>query len=253
MTLHLNANGSLTKNQKDRANELEINHMDYRIVVLQNVSNHYKSLIEKEPAYGEIFSTNPYIIIGHGPGWEEQAIKVKGTKIPIISTDICTVPLLEMGIIPDYIVTFEEAVKRINDKLFPYDKIMEHDIKVVGSKITRQWLADDLFRKKMSLERFTDYKDCSNVGLFGSLYAKKVLKADKIILIGMNCWNDNIKIKDIRWNHINYIPPFLNWYTDWRTFFRESPGLVVNCSQGGILYVDGVFRFDFAHLDVVNE
>ena len=33
ITIHLNANGSLTKHQKDKANELGINHMDYWIAM----------------------------------------------------------------------------------------------------------------------------------------------------------------------------------------------------------------------------
>jgi len=249
MTVHLNADGALTGRQKDRANELGIAHMDYRIVVLQNVSDTYKSIINLDQKEVIIQANNPYIVVGFGPNWEDQARKLRGTKIPIIATDVTSTPLIKMGIIPKFIVTFEEAEKRINNKLFDYNYIRKYNIKVVGSKLTRQWLPDDLLRHKMEFERYDTYDECSNVGYFGTIYAKNVLNADKVILIGMDCWNDDIDVKNIHWDNPTLFPPYLNWYVEWRGLLEKSPkGFLVNCTQGGILYVDGMVRADFNRL-----
>jgi len=254
MTLHLNANGSLTQNQKDEATRLAINHMDYRLHVLKQINDHYEKIINETNDIVTITSSNPYIVIGAGPNWEKEVSKIIGTDIPVISADKCAKPLFELGIIPKYIVTFEESPKYVKDAFFPYEKIKEYNISVIGSPLTRIWLDESLKKIGHRLERFSDYEGlyCGNVGMFGAMFARYGLKADKIILFGMNCWDRDVPLKGINWNWINKIPPYLDWYTHWRPFQHKNRGVIVNCSQGGLLYGNGVIMADFAKLEIKN-
>jgi len=241
MTSHLTALGYLTKNQKDEANRLNISHMDYRDVVLQNLADENEERVRKNNNKVVVECKNPVIIVGHGPDWEKEADKIKGTKIPIIATDVCSIPLMDMGIIPTYIATYEEAYKRINEKLFDFDRIDKYDIQVVGSNVTREWMDLALDDHGMTLYRYDKYKayTISNVGIFTCKFAKEILEADRIILIGMNCWDSN---------HGN---PYLNWYVDWRRYIEEMPdGFFINCTQGGVLYIGKIIECNFSNLVV---
>jgi len=80
---HLTSDGALTEDQKDEANKLGIGHMDYRQVVLKKLAEENKIRTEKNTEKITIKCNNPVIIIGHGPEWEKEAIKIKGTKMSI--------------------------------------------------------------------------------------------------------------------------------------------------------------------------
>jgi len=82
------------------------------------------------------------------------------------------------------------------------------------------------------------------------LISRRTNMSSAIILIGMNCWSELPDLNKIRWDIPRLRPPFLDWYTHWRQFFRESRGMIVNCTQGGLLYVDGVQMADFDMLVV---
>jgi len=239
MTSQLTALGYLTKNQKDEANKQGINHMDMRDIVLQRLADENEARTRNNNRKVTIQCKNPVIVVGHGPDWEAEAIKLKGTKIPVIATDVCSIPMIEMGIIPDYIVTYEEAYKRINEKLFDFEAIKEHGIQVVGSDITRDWMdrsMEKIGRKLYRYDRSRAY-NISNVGIFSCKFAKDELDVDRFILMGMNCWDGD------KGN------PYLNWYTDWRAYINELPtGFIINCTQGGVLYNSKIIESDFVNL-----
>jgi len=141
-----------------------------------------------------------------------------------------------MGIVPDYIASYEEARKNVNESMFDFKAIREHGIPVIGSKMSKEWLNEKL---NGGLKRFIDYPSghCTNVGMFGCMFARKSLLVDKIILIGMNCWSNTQAY------------PFLNWYVEWRKFINEcNPNTIINCTEGGILYFERVIPADFETL-----
>jgi hypothetical protein len=242
--MHLTPNGHLTQAQQDEANKLGITTGEMTDIVLQRIADYNKERCSKNDKKLTIKCKNPIIVIGHGPNWQEQARKIKGTKIPIIATDVCSTELMDMGIIPTYITTYEEAYKRINEKLFDFKRIDEHSVQVIGSTITREWMDRALDKIGMDLYRFTEWSayEISNVGIFSCMFADRILKCDKIILIGMNCWDGD------KGN------PYLNWYVHWRQYINKKPdNFFINCTQDGVLYLGKVLDCDFNNLEIEYE
>lgn len=243
MTSHLTADGNLTNSQLEECNKLNLNPMDYRQIILDNLNRENTERVRANHEKVTVECKNPVIIVGHGPDWEKEVIKIKGTKIPIIATDVCSRPLMDMGIIPTYITTYEEAYKRINEKLFDFKRINEHSVQVIGSTITREWMEKELDKIGMDLYRYDRYqaRDVSNVGIFSCMFAHDDLEADKVILIGMNSWDGDKSI------------PYLNWYVHWRKYIGKLPkGYFVNCTQGGLVYGHGIIECDFDNLVIKN-
>ena len=224
----------------DRANKLGIGQMEMLDILLKEMNEHFTERVKQRPHKKiTMRSRRTFIIIGHGPDWKVQAEKVRGTKIPIISTDVCATELIEMGIIPEYIVTLEEAHKNVNEHMFDFKLIKKHGIKIVGSIITREWLEDKCKEEGVHFQRFKGYSQSmvSNVGHFGAVVAFSFL-ADRVIIMGMNCYGPEPY-------------PWLNWYTNWRTWISGlTDNFLINCTEGGILYFDKVFDIDFDDLTI---
>ena len=237
MSKHLTKDGNLTQSQLEEADRLNIPHDKFTQIVLKRLADSFTPNDNDV----NIECMNPVIIVGHGAGWQVQLKKIRHTKIPIISVDICSISMMSEDIIPTYITTLEEATKRINETLFNFEKINNHKITIVGSKITKEWMVEACDKWGINFLRNKNYNSsrCCNVGVFTALFARDVLKSDKIIMIGMNSWADDDG------------NPYLNWYTDWRHFIIESPEhLLVNCTQGGLIYGDKVLSSDFNRLYV---
>lgn len=236
--MKLKADGNLTQNQMDEANKLGIGYMDYIDRVLHDMNERNNEIIKNRPHRTiTVRSRVSYIVVGHGKDWQKQAIKLKDSKIPIISTDVCANELISMGIIPEYIVTLEEAEKNVKIDMFDFELIKKHKIKVVGSIITRQWLEDECSKHGVHFSRFRGYSQSmvANVGHFGAVVAYSMF-ADRVILIGMNCYGDE-----------SY--PWLNWYSNWRMWIKGlTNNFIINCTEGGILYFDKVLDCDFDDL-----
>jgi len=240
---HLTRSGALTGRQQIEARNLGIPEMDYRQIVLKNLAEENQIRVRKNTQKVTIKCNNPIILIGHGPDWEKEAIKIKGTKIPIIATDVCSTALMDMGIMPTYILTYEEAYKRINEKLFDFDRIDKNSVQVIGSNITRGWLEKSLEKIDMDLYRFDVYEahDVSNVGIFSCMFAEMILKCDRVILLGMNSWAGDDG------------NPYLNWYVDWRKYIANLPnGYIINCSQAGLVYGGKIIECDYNNLVIEN-
>ena len=233
----MNNYGHLSESEKDEANRMGITQMEFIDILLKRINENNNEMIKKDNTRINLPVRKPYIVVGHGPDWIEQAKKLKNTDIPIISTDVCFKPLLEIGVIPRYVITYEEALKNVYEEMFDFEAIKEHKIKVIGSQITRQWLVDKL--KEHGLGILLHTSPFSNVGAYGAYYAKTVLQSDRIILIGMNCYGPEK----------NY--PFLDWFGEWKRLFASSNDkLFVNCTQGGLLYTKRVLNCDFNNLTV---
>ncbi len=244
---NLTTSGGLTQSQMDEANKAGIPYMNYRDVVLQQIADESEVHIKNNNKTLHSQSKKPIIIVGHGPRWEEEAIKIKGTKIPIIATDICSIPLMDMGIMPTYICTYESAHKLINEKLFDFNRINKHSVQVIGSNITMEWMEKELEKIDMDLYRYDTYNahDVSNVGIFSCMFAEEKLECDTVILIGMNCWETrvNTTLPAEKRN------PYINWYVHWRKYISQLPdNYIINCTKGGLLYGRKILDCDFNNL-----
>ena len=238
----INADGSFTAAQYERMNKMGIGQMEFLDILLSEFNEKFKNMIEKRPHNKvTIKSRKTYAIVGHGENWQDQAIKLKDKGISVISTDACATELIEMGIIPEFIVTLEEAEKNVNEYMFNWDLIKKHGIKVIGSIITREWLEDKCKEKGIHFQRFKGYSQSmvTNVGHFGAAIAYSFF-ADRIILIGMNCYGKEPY-------------PWLNWYSNWRIWIGGlTDNVIINCTEGGILYFDKVFDIDLDDL-IIEE
>jgi hypothetical protein len=221
-------------------NKLGIGQMEMLDILLKEMNEKFAKNIKNRPHNKvTINSRNCHIVVGHGPDWKIQAIKLKDTKIPIISTDVCCNELLDMGIIPKYVVTLEEAHKNVKADMFDYKRLKENRVKVIGSSITREWLEKDCDKYGVKFSRFTDYSQSmvTNVGQFGVVFAESLF-ADNVIIMGMNNYGPE-----------NY--PWLDWYTHWRTYIGQKiDNFIINCTEGGILYFDKIFDIDFDDLEI---
>jgi hypothetical protein len=238
----INADGSFTASQYERMHKLGLGQMEFLDLLLSEMNEKFANNIAKRPHEKvTVRSRKTYAIVGHGENWKEQAIKLKGRGISVISTDVCATELIEMGIIPEFIATLEEAEKNVNEHMFRWDLIKKHGIKIVGSIITRQWLEDKCKEEGVHFQRFRGYSQSmvANVGHFGAVVAYAFF-ADRIILIGMNCYGKE-----------NY--PWLDWYTQWRRWISTTTdNLIINCTEGGILYFDKVFDIDLDDLEIIE-
>ena len=239
---NIGIDGHLAASQQDRANKMGIGYMEMLDIVLKEMNEKFAKNIANRPHNKVTMRSRcSFIVIGHGKDWKVQAEKIRGTDIPIISTDVCANELIEMGIIPQYIVTLEEAQKNVNEYMFNWDLIKKHGIKIVGSAITREWLEDECKKRNIHFFRFKGYSQSmvTNVGHFGAVVSYSYF-ADRIILIGMNCYGDEPY-------------PWLNWYSNWRMWIKDlTDNLIINCTEGGILYFDKVFDIDFDDLEITH-
>ena len=238
----INTDGSFTASQYERMYKMGLGQMEMLDLLLSEMNEKFANNIAKRPHNKiTVKSRKTYAIVGHGENWKEQAIKLKGKGISVISTDVCATELIEMGIIPEFIVTLEEAEKNVNEHMFDFELIKKYKIKVIGSIITREWLEERCKKEGIHFQRFKGYSQSmvANVGHFGAVVAYSFF-ADRIILIGMNCYGKEPY-------------PWLDWYSQWRTWISTTTdNLIINCTEGGILYFDKVFDIDLDDL-IIEE
>jgi len=232
--------GNLTASQTDRMNKMGIGQTEMLDILLREMNDDFAKRIAQRPHKKVIIqSRRCHVVVGHGPGWKYQAIKLKGSKLPIIATDACCNDLLDMGIIPKYLVTIESAKKNVKEEMFDWDRLKKYNITVVGSQLTMDWVPDICVLKDVKFQRFSAFSlaEITNVGHFGVAFAEAI-SADNVIIMGMNCYGPE-----------KY--PWLDWYTHWRTYVGQKvDNFIINCTEGGILYFDKIFDIDFDDLEI---
>ncbi len=181
----------------------------------------------------EIKSKNPVLVVGAGPSYAKNLDKIKRFKGKIIFVDVIYNEMIRQGIIPDYILTLESKVRP--DFFRPkyiaqcIDKSILIHSAITNKSVILQAIATGLKHERWQDEfQLREEARFSNVGTFAICYAREVLKADKIFLVGFE--HDGIEYHQDTWKY---------WQTDFWYFIRKWPKeTIVNCTDGGALYYD---------------
>jgi len=228
MGTHLNSKGDLTISQREHAEAMGMKPEEFRQQITERLMEMRGGRVPTtRPAYmkkNSILAKNPVLIVGGGPSARMNLEAIKRFPGKVVLVEIMFNEFAKKGLIPDYVMTLEENKKIINPELF--DPKYLKDTIVVGSSITRGHIAKHV-NKYGTFERFTyhDEPRASNCGIFAICYAKEYLKADKIVLVGMEHTG------------MTYPPAtYHTWQTDFWYFAKQWPKeTIVNCS-GGLLY-----------------
>jgi len=177
--------------------------------------------------------------------------------------------LIEMDIIPDYVMTSESNMRILQffinqenkwqkfdgdpDKLAKYAK----DVICVISRKTRSEVKDvidSLKFKEVITVNDEDINNSSNIGLFCTVFSERHLKADKIILVGFDhAHKQGYKpIYDPKdgsfetYTHPDFKttqildPVFQIFRDEFLRFAKKSKSKIINATEGGSLYGEGI-------------
>ena len=184
----------------------------------------------------KVKAKNPILIVGAGPSWKDNIEQIKSFQGITMSVDILIKEFDKLEFLPDYFMSVEAHFKA--QKLWPIGfmdffwgrkgngKMPTWVFSSWSTGKTKQWVAQN---KCKTIDWITDDElRIGNVGLFAIMYAYKVLKADKIMLVGFEHSGDK---KDKQ--------PYREWQADFWYFVRTWPkGVIVNCTDAGALYDD---------------
>ena len=156
----------------------------------------------------------------------DECKKFKGT---IVATDRAAKAIMNGGVIPNYIVTAEAAAHLSQLDYFNVNETKKYPIEVIISERTRHELTEQFHKNKIPYRCWRYPNDnylIPNVGLMSLVFAKEDLKADKIIMIGME--HEGTEYSEFT---------FRMWTDRFWWFVRMwGDDVVVNCSEGGKLY-----------------
>jgi len=177
----------------------------------------------------KIAAKNTVLVIGGGSSTYKYYDEIKRFKGKLIATEMIFNKMVGDGIIPDYVATLE---KWVNPKYFTTEnlKICLNKTKFICSSITREVVMLHLREHEYKPYRWITHDEprMSNVGLFGVCYAKQVLEADKICILGFE--HEGTGYEQIIYQE---------WVVDfWHFIERWDKNIIVNCSNGGKLYND---------------
>ncbi len=176
----------------------------------------------------KVKAKNPVLIVGAGPSYSKNIDAIKRFKGKIIILDVNFNTLVGAGLVPDYTMSLERFVRP--DYFRPkYSDQVRDKIKFIFSAISNKSLLLQCVAQRLEHERWVSDQEprFSNVGTFGMCYAKMVLNADKIFLIGFE--HDGVSEAPQTWEY---------WIADFWYFIRKWPKqTIVNCSDGGKLYL----------------
>ena len=226
----LRADGSLTESQREHADAAGIDRDVFRQQLIDRLMEMRGGLvptIRKDYMKKDtIKSDNPVLIVGAGPTARENIELIKKFPGIVILVEISFNEFGKLGVIPDYVATLEESNRIINPELFDPQYLRGSKTIVVGSSITRGNIEKHVNQyAKFQRWTFDEEARASNCGIFAICFAKLHLKADKIILIGMEHTGTKY-------------PPavYHTWQVDfWYMAKQWSKETFVNCS-GGMLY-----------------
>ena len=228
---------SLTDSQKKHAKAIGTSNVEYK----EHLTNRLKEMTGKvlpatfrDPKLvrDKVEAVNPVLIVGAGPSYAKNIEAIKNFKGIIIFVDVIFNEMVSKHlIIPDYVCTLEYQVhpdffRPKNIKLC-LDKSVLICSSITLKSIFLQCEATG-FKYKRWKDDFQLKEEArfSNVGTFSICYAKEVLKADKIFLVGFE--HDGVEQHQNTWKY---------WQIDFWYFVRKwEKELIVNCTDGGALY-----------------
>lgn len=174
-------------------------------------------------------ATNPILVVGAGPSYLDNIEAIKRFKGKVIIFDVNFNHLVEHGVIPDYALSLEKYAR---PHLFDinYSDQIRDKTKFIFSSISQGSMLLQCVAQRLEHERWISDQEprFANVGTFGMCYAKMVLNADKIFLIGFE--HDGVSETPQTWNY---------WIADFWYFVKQWPKeTIVNCTDGGRLYLE---------------
>lgn len=176
-----------------------------------------------------IKASNPVLVVGAGPSYLANIEAIKRFKGKVIIFDVNFNHLVEHGVIPDYALSLEKYVRPNFFDIRFSDQIRDKT-KFVFSAISNKSMLLQCVAQRLEHERWVSDQEprFSNVGTFGMCYAKMVLNADKIFLIGFE--HDGVSEVPQTWEY---------WIADFWYFVKQWPKeTIVNCTNGGRLYLE---------------
>ena len=196
---------------------------------LDEMHNHTRPKTFRDPknVRTKIKADNPVLVVGAGPSYTKNLEKIKNFKGKIICFEVNFNKIVDYGIIPDYILTLEIYV---GEEFFkkPLLELCRIKSTLVGSAITHPKILQLARDVGVRSTRWISMEEprFSNVGTFAINYAKEVLKADKIFIIGFE--HDGVEENEFIYEY---------WKTDFWYFLQKWPKeTIVNCTDGGQLY-----------------
>ncbi len=169
------------------------------------------------------------LVIGGGPSYKKHYDDYKKFKGTILSTDVAAHTIMDNGVYPDYIVTAEAARELSELDYFNIEETRKHPIQIIISGETRNELLESFTKAKIPYKMFRypeGHVVLPDVGLTAVVYAKEVLKADSIVIVGFEHEGDEYPEFTFR-----------TWADRFWWFVRQwDDEFIINCSEGGVLY-----------------
>ena len=230
--LHLSKD--LNDSQKRHAGRIGISITEYQQHVIDRIHEMRDNILpptvrDTKMKRSKVEAKNPILIVGNGPSLNTSMSAIKNFKGTIVSLDINYDILVRNGIMPDYILTLEVMVR---PSMFHPDHLDrgKGKVKLVGSGSTHQSVLKMAEAHGLENERWIHREEprIANAGIFAVVYAKEVLKPDKIFLIGFE--HDGLEYTKLVFEYWQY--DFWYWIRKW------DKECIVNCSDGGALYFE---------------
>lgn len=221
----------INDSEKRHADKIGITYQEYeqhKVNRLEEMRKKLRPKFSRNDKCHFVYCSNPVLLIGAGPSYRDNFEKIKNFKGIKVCFEVNLEAVVNHGVIPDYIMTMEIYVRP--DDFFKEDIVREckGKSKVICSAITHQSVINRLVAVGIEHERWISPEEprFANVGTFGLVYAKQVLKADKIFLVGFE--HDGVVENEKVYEY---------WVYDFWYFVHQWPKeTIVNCTNGGALY-----------------
>jgi hypothetical protein len=241
------AHGLLTRSQTEHSKYCGVRPYEY-IQMLQTRIEERKIVRDatrrKDKKVSRIEAENPFLLVAGGPSTDKYLQDVKNFKGKIVAFEISFKKVVDIGIIPDYVMSLEKAVQ---PKHFPIEYLEKCAGKseFVTSSITRETTMLHLRESNANPHRYITHEEprLSNVGLWSLYYCRTVLNADKICLLGFE--HEGTGYEQIIYDE--WIADFWHYIDTW------PKDVIVNCSNGGRLYSDRILDSTLKRLKIGNK
>lgn len=174
---------------------------------------------------------NKVLVIGAGPSMYKKIDFARSFNGDIVVCDVIAEYLLEDGIKANYITTYE--IQEGIELAFFDPSLAKYGCTVVYNWKALPKLKNHLKKHGFKSTSFQSYRweRVNNVGLLGVRFAREVLKADEIYLIGF----DHVGTQYTSRTYQDWLTCFEYFLTD-----EKDNCKIINCSGSGNLYMDGV-------------
>lgn len=244
---------TMNDSTRRHADHCKISYEEYQQQLIDRVDEFYKY---KKADYSRESSPKEYkftakescLIVGSGPSYYKNIEFIKKFPGRIITSDALFIQALKDDIRPNHIMTLEVNINKILTRMYSPERELIESLDKKPTFIASSWTSHPTYNMLAThklaafMWRFVEEPRISNVGLFGILYAYHKLKADKIFLVGME--HDGKPYEQCVYD---------TWITDFYHFVRDMKGMIINCSNGGVLYGEDVIDSSLERLDIEKK